>query len=691
MALGAKIKGITIEFDGDTTKLGQALKKVDAEARNIDKSLNGVNRALKFNPKNTELITQKQELFKQKIAETEKRLNALKATQEKLDADNVDKNSQEYMELRREIIETESKLKHFEAEAEKLNRIRFTQLGESFQQVGNKMKGVGQSMSMYVTAPIVAGYTLAAKSASDYEENLNKIDVAFGKNAESVKKWARTATEQFGLSQVAATGAASAFGALAKGVGLTDDEAADVSTSLAGLSADLASYFNTGTDESAKALEGIFTGESEALKRFGVVMTDTNLKQFAKEQGLVWEEMSQTEKTMLRYSYVMDKTKDAQGDYARTSDGTANSIKTFKATIENLATAIGQNLLPIITPIIQKITDWIKKFGELSPQTQKIITIIGMIAAAAGPLLIVLGQMTSGIGAIIKILPMLGKAFSMAFSGWGLIIAGAIAGVILLWKNWDKVKGFLIAIWNGIKKVASAVWNAIKTIIVGYVKAVWTITKTIWTTIANVAKTIWNGIKTAARTVWNGIKTAITTPIRAAKNTLSSLWQGIKKAATTVWGGIKSVASTVWNGIKNAILTPITAAKNAVKRIIDKIKGFFSFKWKLPKIPLPHFRITPAGWKFKDLLKGKIPKLGIDWYAKGGIFNNPSVIGVGEAGSEAVIPLNKFWKKLDAMAENNSPIVVNVYGSDNMSVNELATAVEQKIIQMQKRRTQAWA
>ena len=88
------------------------------------------------------------------------------------------------------------------------------------------------------------------------------------------------------------------------------------------------------------------------------------------------------------------------------------------------------------------------------------------------------------------------------------------------------------------------------------------------------------------------------------------------------------------------------AAKNKVKSVIDAIKGFFDFKFKWPKIPMPHFGISPSGWKIGDLLKGSIPKLGISWYAQGGIFDNPSLIGVGEAGSEAVVPTHKLDKFL---------------------------------------------
>jgi len=670
MAIGAKVKGITIEFDGDTTKLGNALKKIDSETKSVDSSLKQVNNALKFNPKNTELITQKQQLLKQKIDQTKQRLDALKRTQAQLDDDPaVDKTSQEYMELRREIITTESKLNHFEGDLKKLNNIKFDQIGGRLQKIGNKMSTIGRAMSMYVTGPIVAGYTYAGKSASDYEENINKIDVAFGKSGKSVKKWARTAGKQFGLSQVAATGMASAFGALGKGIGLSEKDAASMSTTLTGLSADLGSYFNTSEEEAAKALEGIFTGESEALKKFGVVMNDTNLEKFAEDQGLVWKEMSQSEKTTLRYKYVLSKTKDAQGDFSRTGDSTANSIKKFKAAIQDVATAIGQNLLPIITPIIQKFAEWIGKFRELDPKTQKIITIIGLVVAAAGPLLIIFGKFATAIGAIIKILPMLRTAFATAFGPIGIAIASAVALAILVWKNWDKIKVKLIAIWNTIKAVAVKVWTGIK----------------------NTLTAIWNGIKKAATTVWGGIKTAIVTYIRTVATIIKTIWVNAANAIKAVWNGLKKAASTIWNGIKNAITHPIQTAKNIIKKIINTIRSFFKGDFELPKIKLPHFSITPKGWKFKDLLKGKIPKLGIEWYAKGGIFNNPSVIGVGEAGSEAVVPLNKLWQKMDQLYGNGGGgLVVNVYGSSNMSVDELANAVQRKIIAAQKRRTLAW-
>lgn len=598
------VKGICIEFRGDTTKLDKALREVKNSTKDLDKELKDVNKTLKFNPKSVELWKQKQEILRQKISQTETNLKDLKNIQSQMDAKGVDKNSQEYRTLQREIVAAESKLKTFKKQLNEIGNANLKALSTQLKEIGGKMTSVGKTMTTKVTAPIVAGYAMAANYASDYEENLNKLDVAFGSNSQSVKDWANNAREAYGMSKVQATQAASAFGALGKGIGLSEKDAADMSTTLAGLSADLGSYFNVGTDESSKALEGIFTGESEALKKFGVVMTDTNLQKFAEDQGLVWKELDQTEKTMLRYQYVLDKTKDAQGDFARTSDGTANSTKIFQASLQDLGTSIGTNLLPIITPVIQKITEWINKFQELSPETQKIITIVGLVAAAIGPVLVIIGTLISSIGTIVGVLGMV----TAPMLGIAAAIATVIAIGVALYKNWDTIKA----------------------------KA---------TALANSVVSAFNGLKAKVASIFNAVKTAITKPIQTAVNLVRS---GINK--------IKSII----NGAK----------------------------LKLPKIKLPHFTISG---KF-SLNPPSIPKVGVKWYATGGIFDSPTIAGIGEAGPEAVVPLDTLWNKLDRIADASTGdnVTINVYASPGMDVKELAAAVEQRIVALQKQRRAAW-
>lgn len=616
--MAGNVKGITIQIKGDTTQFEQSIKKVTAQTKSIDSELKKVNTALKFNPGSVELWRQKQELLKQKISETQNKLQLLKDEQKRLDANQVDKNSAEYRNLQREIIETESKLKTFKGQLREVGQVNLRALSEQLKQIGAKMTEVGKNMTQKVTLPIVAGYTAAAKYASDYEENLNKIDVAFGDQSQAVKDWANTARTEFGLSKVQATEAASAFGALGKGIGLSEKDAADMSTTLAGLSADLGSYFNTGVDESAKALEGIFTGESEALKKFGVVMTDTNLEKFAADQGLVWKEMDQSEKTMLRYQYVLAKTKDAQGDYSRTSDGTANSIKTFQATVQDLATAIGTNLLPIITPIIQKITEWVNKFNELPAPVQKVITVIGLIVAALGPALVIIGSLISAIGTITSAVAVVGPVIAglagpitLAVMAITMLITIGIA----LYKNWDTIKAKAIAIWNAIKAFFTNTLNSIKT------------------TFTNV----WNGIKTTLMTVWNAIKTFISNGVNGWKNILSS-----------AWNSIKSTASTAWNAIKSAITRPIQTALDTVKGIVNRLKNLFPLKVGkiFSNLKVPHIHVNGGKAPFGIGGKGSAPHISVDWYAQGGIFDSPRLIGIGEAGPEAVVPLDRLWEEI---------------------------------------------
>lgn len=728
--MAGTVKGITIEFNGNTTNLSKAITTVRKETKDLDKELGYINNSLKFNPTSVTLWSQKQKVLSEQVSQTEKNLSSLKTAQSNLDAQGVDNNSAQYRELEREIVKCESKLKEYKKELNSIPSAKLKALGEGFKKVGESMVKAGKTLSTKVTAPIVAAYTASAKLGSDYEENLNKIDVAFGKSAPIVKEWADEARDNFGLSKVDATGAVSAFGALGKGIGLADDEAADISTSLTGLSADLGSYFNTGTDESAKALEGIFTGESEALKKFGVVMTDTNLQQFAKDQGLVWKEMSQAEKVTLRYKYVLEKTKDAQGDFKRTSDGTANSSKIFQAAIKDLGTAIGTQLLPIITPIIQKVASFITKLADLPEPVQKIITIVGIVVAALGPALVLIGSIASGIGTVIAIVPKLVAGFKL-FAGvlagpWGIAIAAAIAAGVLLYKNWDtikakakEVKDWVVKKWTelktsvstlmtNIKTAVTTAWDTLKTSVSNTVTAIKTAVTTAWNNIKTSVSTTVENIKTAVSTKWEALKTAVSTKVESLKTSLATKWDAIKtKASNTietakesVKGKIEAMKESVkskidalkdsvkskFDTIKDKITGPIETAKDKIQTIIDKIKTIFSgLKLELPRFKLPHFKVDggKAPWGIGGA--GKAPSFDIQWYKTGGIFDSPSLIGVGEAGPEAVLPIEKLKEWMQP-----NGIVINVYGSDGMDVNELASAVERKLVNSVLRKRNAW-
>lgn len=303
---------------------------------------------------------------------------------------------------------------------------KFKSIGGTLTTVGDKMTTIGKKASILSAATGLMGKQMIT-AASDYNENLNKVDVAFGKSGQAVKDFAKTSIQNFGLSENQALNAAATFGDMGTSMGLTQAAASKMSISMAGLAGDLASFKNIPVDQAMTALNGVFTGETESLKRLGIVMTETNLDAFALANGFgkTTAQMTEAEKVNLRYAYVMNATKNAQGDYARTSDGTANSLRTFQGSVENLAIVLGQNLLPIITPIVQKMTEMVNKFSEASPNTQKLVVGIMAVITAFGPLMLVAGKVTSTLGTTLSTISKLGGAMSKfpsvpikIISGW---------------------------------------------------------------------------------------------------------------------------------------------------------------------------------------------------------------------------------------------------------------------------------
>lgn len=289
-----------------------------------------------------------------------------------------------------------------------------------------KMKDIGQTLSISLTAPLSLAGGAAIKMASDFNESLNKVDVAFKSSSAEVKAFAKTSMSSFGIAEGSALEMASLFGDMATSMGLTTSQAAKLSTSLVGLAGDLSSFKNIGIDEATTALNGVFTGETESLKRLGIVMTEANLKAFALSKGIKanYETMSQGEKVLLRYNYVMNATKNAQGDFERTQGGSANQMRMFNEGLKELGVQFGQIILPAFTKIVTALNGFIKYISQADAGTKTFVLALSGIAAISGPLLFLAGTVIPKVIVGINLM-------KVAFSNLGRTVkAAGIIGLI---------------------------------------------------------------------------------------------------------------------------------------------------------------------------------------------------------------------------------------------------------------------
>lgn len=285
---------------------------------------------------------------------------------------------------------------------EKADRADFSiaNLGKRITSAGETLSKFGGLLIKGVTIPLTAAGIASFKMASDVNESINKVEVAFKKNADAVIKWSDTTLKRFGIAKGSSLDMAALFGDMATSMGLSTDKASDMSMSLVGLAGDLASFKNIGISEATTALNGIFTGETESLKMIGVVMTQTNLQQFAHSEGIRKniKDMSQAELTMLRYNYILSVTKNSQDDFARTNQGSANQMRMFIEGAKQLTATLGKNLLPEITPLFQKANDFIVLLNSMDVGTQKSILSFGALAITLGPAALGLGKLTEFTG-----------------------------------------------------------------------------------------------------------------------------------------------------------------------------------------------------------------------------------------------------------------------------------------------------
>lgn len=411
--------------------------------------------------------------------------------------------------------------------------------------------------------------------------------------------------------------------------------------------------------------------------------------------------------------------------------------------VQNFVIILGALLAAFtaLTPVIAAIS---VAMGALNISMIPIIAVIAAVAAAIAGIIAIIqnwGAITqwfgelwnticTGIGAMVDSLKAwFSNLWTHLQSVWegicnvvqtavmllGSIIQGAVDIITLPFQMiWENCKGIVSSVWEGIKSVVSSAIHAVSSTISSVMGAIKNVISTVWNaisskvssvlnTIKTTVSTVFNAVKSVASSIWNGIKSVISSVVDGIKSKVSSVFNGVKSTVTSIFNGIKSTATSVWNGIKDAIIKPVEAAKNAVKGIIDKITGFFSgMKLELPKIKLPHFKISGK----LSLSPPSVPHLSIDWYKEGGILTKPTVFGMngsslmagGEAGKEAVLPLKGFYDQLEhilssrmntgkmeqylAVIANNSS--KGIYLEDGTLVGHLLPAIDSRLGQAQK-------
>lgn len=303
---------------------------------------------------------------------------------------------------------------------------------------------------LVVGGAALAGLGAATKMASDLEESMNKANEVFGESITKVRDFAATSANSFGISREAANSYAGTLGLILNASGLTTEASAGMSIKMVQLAADLASFNNIPIDQALEKLRSGLVGEVEPLRAVGVLLSQAAVELKAVELGLIadGEEMSEAVKVQARFALILEQTSTAQGDFARTSDSLANSLRRNQANLANASAELGMVLLPAISAVSNALAIITAKFATMSDPMKKIIVGAGLLAIAIAGIGLAIPPIIMGVGFL-----------TAAFSPW-LLAAAAVAGAsVLIWKNWDKIKKTFEVVSDFVSKFFRSKWG----------------------------------------------------------------------------------------------------------------------------------------------------------------------------------------------------------------------------------------
>lgn len=706
---GGRIAGITIELNGDATKLTKALSDVDRSARQSQSNLKDIDKLLKFNPGNTELLQQKFKNLTTEIDSTKQRLETLKEAARQMELSG-NTNTAEWDALQREIEATEQKLKGLNAEMDKFGSVQAQKIaaaGEKVSEVGEKIEGAGKKV-MPASAAMIGFGTVAASKYAEVDKTMTLTNQTMGNTAEQAELLEKAmsqaaANSTFGMNDAATASlnfaragltAEEAAAALAPAMNLAAGEGGNLDTVSAGLVAtingfhdtfDNASHYadvfasacnnsaldvdslshamsvaapifssagysvndaalymgvmaNNGIDAD-KAANSLKTGlarlvspakqGAEKMEELGISVTnaDGSMKDsitIQKELHDAFSKLSESEQIAAASAIFgknqmapwlalintapseVDELSNSLSNCAGTTDEMANammsgfggSIEQLKSSLDVLMTMLGKTLSEFLVPIIQGISNFLNWLNSLDAGARKIIVTIGLVVAAAGPVLITIGKLAQGVGAVMQMAPAFVTAFGKIKTVVGVVggalkslwatmlanpitiviaaIAALVAGFIYLWNNSEEFRQFWINLWEAIKNAVQVAWNAITTWITTAWENIKATAETVWNAVAQFFFTTWDSIKSAAETAWNNISTFFSTTWENIKSTAETIWNAITTFFSTTWTNITTGVQTAWTNITTAIQTAMTDIKTFITTTWEAIKSFFS-------------------------------------------------------------------------------------------------------------------
>ena len=628
--MAGRIAGITIEIGGDTSNLQKSLKGVDSQLKTTQANLKDINKLLKLDPGNTDLLRQKQKELEKAIAQTKDRLQQLKDAQA-----GVAKGTPEWDALQREIIETEQNLKGLEGEYKQFGSVAKQQLqavGQKLQDAGDKISDFGQKLAPLSGAAAGIGTALVKLGidAGLAADDLNTLAKQTGFSTDTLQKM-KYASD---LIDVSVEDMAGALKKLKPNIIENSDKLSKLGVATTDASGNLRSAEDVFFDvvEALSKIENETERDQAAMEIFG--KSADSLAGIIDDGGAALKDYGKQAEEL---GLILD------GDTLNSLNATNDTIDQMKAQIRGTMAVIGAKVLPVITPIIEKGAELVGKIAEKlqglnEEQTETILKVVGIVAAAA-PAIILIGKIVSGIGSIISAA---GSMLGLLGNPAVLIIAALVAAGVLLYKNWDKIK----AVAEDVKKRVINSWNNIKTSVTNAV----------------------NALKTGVTTAWETLKAKVSAVIDNIKGKVTTLKTAFSTFKDTVSKVIQSVKDFFnFNFELPHIKLPHFTVEPAGWVIGDLLKGI------IPKLSITWYKRA---------------------YDNPMMFTSPTVMatpngmkGFGDGhGAEIVLGLNKLR---ELVGTSRGDVTINIYSNQNPKA--IAEEVQRVLVNQQMQRNRAYA